>query len=171
MPEEAEANPQQTPKKGLPTKKIGIILGVAILQGGAFFAVFKMAGSSPDPAAATEMANLEETPQSVGVAEIALLKRFRVPNEKRGTPYIYDMDLSVVVPENRRDDMDKIASERSAEIADEIAQVVRAATPDMLAEDRLEILRAQFHEVLTRITNDNELIQRVLIPRFVPLPN
>lgn len=171
MADESASNPEGSPKKGFSKKTLGIVLGVAILQGGAFFAVFKLAGASPDPAAASETADLKDVESTVGVAEIALLKRFRVPNEKRGTPYIYDMDISVVVPENRKADMEAFVTERSAEIADEIAQVVRAATPDMLAEDRLEILRAQFHDVLTKITNDNELIQRVLIPRFVPMPN
>lgn len=151
-------------------KLIGIIVGVAVFQGAAFFTVFKLAGSTPEPAHGEE-SHVVETRPDVGVAEVSLVKGLKVPNDKSGRMWIYDIDISVVIGADQRARMEKIAEERKGEIGDRIARVVRAATDQMLREDDLQILRGQLQSVLSEISQDPELIQRVLIPRFVPIPS
>lgn len=162
---------QAAAKKGFPKKTIGIVLGIALLQGGAFFAVFKMAGGGPDPALADAAATAEEEGEmTTAGAEVVLLKAFKVPNDKSGRMIIYDIDISVVVPQPRREPMVELVEERSGEIADRVARIIRGATPEMLGEDDLTILRDQIHRMLLEIVGDETLVRRVLIPRLVPIP-
>lgn len=164
------SNLNPAPKKGLSKKTLGIVLGVALLQGAGFFVVFKFIGSSPEPAHGEE-SHAIEAKQSVGVAEVALLRSFKVPNDKTGRLWIYDIDISVVVAANQAQNMQELADAHAGEIADRVARIIRAATPEMLGEDDLSILRGQLTEGLADITGDQDLIQRVLIPRLVPIPS
>jgi flagellar basal body-associated protein FliL len=157
-------------KKGFPKKTLGIVLGVAILQGAAFFAVFKFASSGPEAAhgegsPAIEAASSQPT---IG-AEVELLRSFKVPNDKSGVLRIYDLDLSVVVPLDEKERMTKLGADHGGEIADAVARIVRGATDRMLREDDLRILRGQLLDELRAITRDEELVRRVLIPKFVPI--
>jgi flagellar basal body-associated protein FliL len=158
------------PKKGLSKKKLGIVLGVALAQGIAFFVVFKLASGGPEPAHG-ENSPAIETPASQPAtgAEVVLLKNFKVPNDKSGVLRIYDMDISVVVPQDDKERMTTLAAEHAGEIADTVSQIVRAAPDHMLREDDLRILRNQLLDEIRAITRDEELVQRVLIPRFVPI--
>lgn len=162
---EATAAPRRFSKKTL-----GIVLAVAVVQGLAFFLIFKLAGGTPEPAHGEGSHALEAKP-AVGFSEVSLLKSFKVPNDKTGRLWIYDIDLSVVVKEDRKGRMLKIAEARAAEIGDRVARIVRAATDQMLREDDLEVLRGQLAEALAEVTEDESLIERVLIPRFVPIPS
>jgi flagellar basal body-associated protein FliL len=170
-----EANKTDAPpKKKLPIKTIGIVLGLAVVQGAGFFFFFKStAGSSPKPAHGEEHPVIEAEPVKppVGQAEVRLLKSFKVPNDKSGRMWIYDIDISVVVAANEKDKLEALAEERSGEIGDMIARIVRAASDQMLREDDLRILRNQIAEGLAEITSDKNLVQRVLIPRLVPIPS
>jgi flagellar basal body-associated protein FliL len=163
---------EDAPKKGFPKKLVGIVLGIALLQGGAFFAVFKMAGSSPEPAHGEDSHVIEgpvdPSPQWV---EVALVRSFKVPNNKSGRIVIYDIDLSVVVSAEHHEKLKQIAEAHAGEIQDQVARIIRGATDQMLQEDDLELLRSQLYEGLVEIVRESELIDRVLIPRFVPIPS
>ncbi len=170
-----EATPTQDapppPKKRLPMT-LGIVAAVAVLQGVGFFIVFKFVGGRPD-AAHGETSHVIEgaaTSQPVTLAEVALIKSFKVPNDKTGRMWLYDMDVAVVVRADLKERMEKLAAERAGEIADCVARIVRGATERMLKEDDLRVLRTQLVQGFNEITQDEQLIQRVLIPRFVPLP-
>jgi flagellar basal body-associated protein FliL len=173
MADEKAKTETPAPKKGLPIKLIGIVLGIAAVQGAAFFFVFKGSGAKPHTATAEPAHAIEPEPEKpvLAVAEVQLLKGFKVPNDKSGRMCLYDIDLSVVVAAEQKEKMKKIAEERAGEIADSIGRIVRAASEPMLREDDLRTLRAQFTDALTEIVQSRDLIQRVLIPRFVPLPS
>jgi len=170
-PENNEA-PAPKDKKRFPVKIVGIVAGVAVLQGAVFFFVFKSAGARPESAKAEPAHALEPAPEkpAAGVAEVQLLHAFKVPNDKSGRMCIYDIDLSVVVAGDQKDKMKKIVETRAGEIADCVARIVRAATDTILREDDLRVLRSQLTEALNEIVQSKDLIQRVLIPRFVPIP-
>ncbi len=173
MPEDANKT-EAPPKKKLPIKTIGIVLGLAVVQGAGFFFYFKTTSAgTPTPAHGEEHPVIENEPAKapVGQAEVRLLKGFKVPNDKSGRMWIYDMDISVVVPANEKDRLEGLADERAAEIGDMVARIVRAASDQMLREDDLRVLRNQIADGLTEITNDRNMIQRVLIPRLVPIPS
>jgi flagellar basal body-associated protein FliL len=162
--EEASAKP----KKRLPMT-VGIVLGVALAEAAVFFIVFKFAGGGPQAAHAEASHAVEPATQPAGVAEVPVLKSFRVPNDKLGRMYLYDLDLSVVVPLDQKEHMEGLVKQRSGEIGDRIARIMRSATDRVLKEDDLRALRQQMLETLREIVEDESLIQRVLIPRFVPM--
>ncbi len=162
--EEASAKP----KKRFPMT-LGIVLGVALAEAAGFFVVFKFVGGGPQAAQAEGSQAVERATQPVGVAEVPVLKGFRVPNDKLGRMYLYDLDLSVVVPLDQKEHMEVLVKQRSGEIGDRMARLMRSATDRMLKEDDLRALRQQMLETLREIVEDDDLIQRVLIPRFVPM--
>ena len=82
---------------------------------------------------------------------------------------IYDIDLSVVVSKEEKEHLQEIAEQREAEIADRVAYIVRAAPHKTLSEPDLRVLKTQLLDELREITHDPELVQRVLVPKFVPI--
>jgi flagellar basal body-associated protein FliL len=156
------------PKKRFPMT-VGIVLGVAIAEAAAFFIVFKFAGGGPRAAQAETGHAIEAATQPAGVAEVPVLKSFRVPNDKLGRMYLYDLDVSVVVPLEQKERVEGLVKQRSGEIGDRIARILRSASDRVLKEDDLRALRQQVLETLREIVEDENLIQRVLIPRFVPM--
>ncbi len=173
QPAAAPASPPAAPKKKPPTLLIGVIAGIALLQGGVLFAVFKFMGGGPKETQAAQhepAIEAEAIKPEVGVAEVQLLKSFRVPNDKSGRMVVYDLDVSIVVPADKVEQVKKITTERAGEVADRIARVLRSATDSMLREDNLTILRAQLEAEMKELLGDASLLERVLFPRFVPIP-
>jgi flagellar basal body-associated protein FliL len=103
------------------------------------------------------------------VAEVPVLKNFRVPNDKTGRLFIYDVDLSVVVPLADKDKAEALVKEKLAAVGDHVARVIRGASERVLREDDLRALREQLLDALREALGEEETIQRVLIPRLVPL--
>jgi len=165
-------NQEQPPatKKRFP-KTLGIVLGVAIGEALVFGLIFKFAGGGGPAAAYGEGTHAVEAPTSrpVGLAEVLVLKSFRAPNDKTGRLYIYDLDVTVVVAEDQKERASALVQQHAAEIGDRVARIVRSASDRVLREDDLRALRQQILDALREITRDETLIQRVLIPRFVPM--
>ena len=104
------------------------------------------------------------------MAEVTVQRNLRVPNEKSGRMWIYDMDITVVVSTNDKERLEGLVKQRAGEIGDTLAGIVRSAPDRMLRETDLRALRYQVMEALREIVGEENLIQRVLIPRFVPIP-
>ncbi|MEW6253850.1 MAG: hypothetical protein AB1716_24655 [Planctomycetota bacterium] len=170
MADEQTKTESAATQRRLPVTLIAVV-GVAVVEAGAFLAIFKFAGAGPQPAHGEESHALElpATTQTTAVAEVPVLRTFRVPNDKTGLIYIYDMDLSVVVSAAERETMETLVKERSGEIGDRVARIMRAASDRVLREDDLRALRVQVQEALAEIAGREDLVQRVLIPRFVPI--
>ena len=162
-------------KKGLP-KTLIIILGVTIVEAGLFFAALKMFGGSPEKAHGEQAGgenvlhgdepHHEETVEAV---EIELLTKFRVPNDKSGTLFIYDLDLYVKVPKAKGEAIEKIVGERKGELSDRVARIIRGNDAGVLNEADLKTLRTQIRNSLSELAGDPEIISEVLIPRCVPM--
>jgi len=165
-------NEAASPAKRKLPKTLILVLGVAIAEALVFVVIFKFAGGGPEPVHGEDRHVIEgeAVNEAVGMAEVQVVRSFRVPNDKSGRMFIYDLDISVVVPADEKDRMVQIVEQRSAEFGDRIARIVRGANHRMLAEDDLRALREQLLEGMREIANDQSLIQRVLIPRFVPMP-
>lgn len=102
-------------------------------------------------------------------AEVAVLTKFRAPNHKSGRTFVYDFEVRAIVASARKEEMERLVKERAGEIADRVAQTIRAADEKILREDDLQTLRMQLRNVLTQIAGDEKLIRKVLIPKFVPM--
>lgn len=169
-----ETDSQPVSKKRSPVAlTAAIVLVVAVVEGGAFFALVKFFGGGPDASYGSENESLleESSPaeQDESVTEVVLLERFRVPNTKTGHTIMYDFDISVVVPTARKEEMDEIVQSRYATIKDRVTIVIRQAPPRVLNEDNLATLRRLLKQGLNEVIGDDEMIRRVLIPRCVPL--
>lgn len=166
------------PKKKLPMTAI-IIAGITIVQAAGFFMAFKMfAGGAPEPTYGAEHGEGEHhaegddphaQPAVQMTAEIPLLEKLRVPNNKSGRMYMYDLDIVIVTSAEQKAEVEKLKTERAAEISDRIAQIVRAADPRVLEEDDLRTLRTQMQAAISTIAGNPEIVQRVLIPRCMPI--
>lgn len=159
------------PKKK--SKKLFFIIGgaIALLQGVGLFVYFKMSGGGPAEAHAGEGPVIAPPPApEANLTEVELLKGFRVPNDKTGRMQIFDIDISVVVPLTKQEPFAKLTEQRAGEVADRVSRVLRGATPDMMREDDLQLLREQLKHTLDELTGDPEMIVRILIPHFVPIP-
>ncbi len=169
------ADPAPPPAPPKPRSKLplvlGVAVGVALVEAGVFFAVFKMSGSGPAPAHGEEshVVEGEAVIEPAGIAEVQVFKNFRVPNDKSGRLFIYDVDLSVVVPLAEKEKVETLVKENLAAIGDHAARVIRGASERVLREDDLRALREQLLDALREALGDDKIIQRVLIPRLVPL--
>jgi flagellar basal body-associated protein FliL len=150
-----------------------IVVVVALLEGGAFFGAMKFFGGGPAPSYGSEGNHAVEgppPPPEPASAELMLLKNFRVPNLKSGRTIVYDFDISVAVPEDRKAEIEDLAKNHDAEIRDRVFQIIRQCRPAVLEEDDFATLRMLLARGLGEIFGDAELIQRVLIPHCLPLP-
>lgn len=172
MATEPVENEAASPNKRKLPKTLILVLAVAIAEALVFVGIFKFAGGGPEPVhgEGSHVIEGDAASEAVGMAEVQVVRSFRVPNDKSGRMFIYDLDISVVVPADEKERMEQIVEQRSAEFGDRIARIVRGANHRMLGEDDLRALREQLLEGLREIANDQSLIQRVLIPRFVPMP-
>ena len=93
-----------------------------------------------------------------------------MPNNRSGRTILYDFDILLVVRADRKAEMEGIAKDRSGEISDQVSQLIRGADARIMQEFDFRTLRLQILHALNGIVRDEKLIQKVLIPRCVPLP-
>jgi len=174
--------PAEPPKASKKPLILGVVGAVVVLQGVGFFLYFKFAGgASPATAEAATagqsaagapadgpLPTLREGP-SRPTAEIQLLKNFKVPNDKSGVLRIYDLDIVIRVPADRKEAVKAKTDEHAGEVADTVVRIVRGASERMLREDDLRGLRSQLLEGLREVLGAETPIDRVLITRFVPI--
>jgi flagellar basal body-associated protein FliL len=167
-----EATSQSTgKKKRIPTTFV-IVAIVAIVEGVGFYAAAKLLGGGPQPSygePGEHYAPGEDPAVQSASAEVVLLDKFKAPNTKSGRLYIYDLDIVIKVPAQDKEQIEQLVGERKGEISDIVARIVRSADPRVLAEDELKTLRMQVQHALTPVLEDEDLIERVLIPRCVPI--
>lgn len=171
--------PQEQPaaakvKKG-PPKTLIIIIAVTVLEASLFFGAMKMFGGGPQVAhGAAEGKDLlkGEDPhksETMEAVEIELLNKFRVPNDKSGALFIYDLDLYVKVARAKQPAIEALVNSRKGELSDRVARIIRGNDAAVLNEADLKTLRTQIRNTLGDLAGDPEIIQEVLIPRCVPM--
>lgn len=165
--------PQKPARKGGLKGTIILVAIVAVVEAGLFFAAMKMFGGGPQVAHGEQpdtnhLAGAEPAATKESV-ELELLAKFRVPNDKSGRLFIYDMDLYVKVDAEHKGAIEKVVKERKGELSDKVARIIRGNETDVLHEADLKSLRMQVRHALGELTGDAEIVQEVLIPRFVPM--
>ena len=150
-----------------------IVAAVALVEAVAFVAVIKFFGGGPSVAYGVDDNHVLDggEPGATGnLAEVVLLETFKVPNNKTGQTVVYDFDITIAVPVARKAEMEQIIQSRDGELRDRIAQIIRQARPQVLQEDDFGTLRMLIKRTLNELAGDEEMIQRVLIPRCMPIP-
>lgn len=162
------------PRRKLPKTAI-IVAVVSVVEAGLFFGVMKMFGGGPQVAhGATSGDNVlhGENPtdkEKISSVEVDLLQKFRVPNDKSGHLFIYEFDLAVKVSNKRKEEVEKLATERKGELSDRVARIMRGNDASVLNEADLKTLRMQLRNAISELAGDPEIVQEVLIPRCVPM--
>lgn len=150
-----------------------VIAVVTVVEGAGFYGAMKMFGGGPQVAHGEQTeTNHAQGPEPVAhkpTAEVELLTKFRVPNDKSGRLFIYDMDLSVKVDAEHREAFDKLVEERKGELSDRVARIIRSNESEVLHEPDLKSLRMQIRHSVGEMAGDPEMVLEVLIPRFVPM--
>jgi flagellar basal body-associated protein FliL len=161
-------------KKGLP-KMLIVVIAVTVVEGGLFFGAMKMFGGGPQvahgAAAGKDVLHGEDPhkTETVEAVEIELLTKFKVPNDKSGALFIYDLDLYVKVAKAKQAAIEALVSARKGELSDRVARIIRGNDAAVLNEADLKTLRTQVRNTLGDLAGDPEIIQEVLIPRCVPM--
>ncbi len=171
MAEEATTDVKGTKRNtGLVT--LVIVLVVAVVEGAAFFTLIKVFGGGPEASYGADGQHVLEggiAQPAEKLVEVALLTGFKVPNSKTGRTFIYDFDISVAVPESRQQEVSAAVQRRDAEIRDRVFQIVRQASPRVLEEDDFGTLRLLIRHALGEVLGQDDVVQRVLIPRWLPI--
>ena len=170
----AKAEDTKPKKKSRMPLTLGLVLGVAIVEGFGFFVATKMFGGGPTVAYGEgehegHLLEGDEPGSTPQTAEVVLLKSFRAPNDKRGRLYIYDFDVVVKVSRQRTEEVTQFVVDRKGELCDRIARIVRAADPAVLHEPELKTLRLQIQHAIGEVAGDPDMVVEVLIPRCVPI--
>ncbi|GMU80789.1 MAG: hypothetical protein IT450_06145 [Phycisphaerales bacterium] len=172
---DAAAEPGKKARKG-PPKTVILIAIISIVEAGLFFGAMKMFGGGPQVAHAGEEAGGEnvlhgEDPAhtKAETVEMELLTKFRVPNDRSGWLYIYDLDLYVKAPKANEEKITAMIEGRKGELSDRVARIIRGNDAAVLSEPDLKTLRTQIRNAIGEMAHDPELVTEVLIPRCVPM--
>jgi flagellar basal body-associated protein FliL len=163
-----EAPPQDAAKKKRIPTTLVIVAAVAIVEGIGFYAAAKLSGSGPEASYGKPGEHYVQGEDQTA-EPVVLLEKFKAPNTKSGRLYIYDLNIVIKVPAHEKERVEEVVAERKGEISDIVARIIRSADPRVLAEDELKTLRMQVQHALTPVLKDEDLVQRVLIPRCVPI--
>lgn len=170
------ADGEQKPKKKGPPKTVVLIAIVSVVEAGLFFGGMQMFGGGPQVAHAGDEHGGENVLHGEDPAhkptesvEVELLTKFRVPNDRSGWLYIYDLDLYVKAPKSNEEKITTMIESRKGELSDRIARIIRGNDSAVLSEPDLKTLRTQIRNAIGEMAHDPELISEVLIPRCVPV--
>jgi len=173
MPDVEEQEVEGGKKKSRLTKTLALVLGIAVIEGAGFFGVTKFFGGGPQNTYGEEadahVLDGEEAQDIAKTVEIEMLERFRVPNDRSGRLYTYDISVALKIPGAREEDAVQLVADRNREISDRVARIIRAADPPVLREPELKTIRTQLRQAIGEVIGDQDLIVEVLIPRCVPI--
>ncbi len=167
---EEESDAPAPKKRKLPMTAI-LIAGITIVQAVGFFFAAKMFGVGANEVVAGENESVidDTTPNTPNTIEIAIVKKFRAPNTKKGALYIYDLDVVAKVRGFDSERVNKLVEDRQGELSDAIARIVRNAEPRVLDEPELKTLRLQLRQAIGEIAGDEEPFVQIFVPRCVPI--
>jgi flagellar basal body-associated protein FliL len=79
---------------------------------------------------------------------------------------MYDVNVVASVSGEKQAELKAQLERKRAEILDRFISTIRAADPQILTEPDSATLRQQFRQILVEILGSEELVKKVLIPRF-----
>ncbi len=164
----AEATPQQ--RKKLPLKTVLVLAAVLLLEAAAISTAFLVAGG---PAGAQAQGITPDHEAELQQPAELLVLEDRFPNNKRGTTYIYDTRIFVVVRKKHESDIAKQIESMKAQISDDVRLLISQAEPSQLLEPTLATLKRQIRAALDqRLTPDeegNSRVDEVLVTKFIQI--
>jgi len=148
-----------------------VIAGVLVFgEGIGIFVVTRMMYQRPATAEAAE-----QSPEEAAIAAIEDQVELALPevnafNKREGRLFLYNLEVTVIVPKDKSKEVEKVLEMRKSTILDRFNTVIRSADSKYLNEPGLETLRRQFRFELNKILGDDEIITDIVIPRFYQSP-
>jgi flagellar basal body-associated protein FliL len=138
-----------------------------LLEGGGVFVATRYMSSGPLDAKAEAAAEADEKGLDSQSIEVPVVD-FDAPNRKDGRLFVYTIEVGARIGEADADRFKKLVERHKLTLEDRLTNIVRAAAPEVLAEDGLETLRRQFQAEMSKVFNDEGVVQEVLFPVMMP---
>ncbi len=162
MPEKTE---MPAPQKG-GRKTLLLVAGLLLAEAGGIFAVMKFMGG-PSPVQGVEVDLRAEAEQN-RLIEMPVIQE-KLPNQSTGRIWLYDTEVFISIKARHQASVEKILTERSAEIRAGIRAIWAKANHEDFKEPQLQKLTSQTAEYLNRLVPADEegqpRIEKVLISR------
>ncbi len=145
MPPEAQESPRK--RRRSPSRLIVIVGGIVAVEALVIIGAMTLLGGPPEVEAADVPAVLE-APEEERIVEILVLDG-KLPNNKSGVTYLYDIEIYVQVKKRYSDQVAGELDQFRNEIKSEITAVWRTAEARHFQEPRLQSLTRRLQTMLT----------------------
>lgn len=170
----AENAKQEPVKSAMPVKAVGIIVAVLVLQWGSLVGLYMFMGA-PTPVAAESGGH--GGGHGEGEAAIAgdlpvevLVCGEKFPNTRTGRTYVYDAEVYVVVQRKYQERLEGQVKNMSAQISEDIREIVSRADRATLNEPTLATVKRQIKNRLDeRFGRDEQgksIIEQIVVKKF-----
>jgi len=162
------------PSAGSPKSRrmLTVVIAAALVlgEGLGIFIITRMLYYQPKAAAAGELTPEQQALRAAEDQVELALPEIDAFNKREGRLYLYNIEVTLLVPKNRAEEIQKILDMRKSTIMDRFNTVIRGADNKYLNEPGLDTLRRQFQFELNKILGDDHIVQDLLIPRFYQSP-
>lgn len=162
------------PSAGSPKSRrmLTVVIAAALVlgEGLGIFIITRMLYYQPKAAAAGALTSEQQALRAAEDQVELALPEIDAFNKREGRLYLYNIEVTLLVPKNRAEEIQKILDMRKSTIMDRFNTVIRSADNKYLNEPGLDTLRRQFQFELNKILGDDHIVQDLLIPRFYQSP-
>jgi len=168
--EQKQAAPAEPPKRS-PIKTILVVLGLLVAEAAVVIFAFST-WATPE---SVRGQGISETPEdALNRRTEVLIVNDRFPNHHTGRVWLWEIEVQVTVKQKHLDFVQRVLTDRNAEIKTGVSQIIRTAHHNHLKEPNLDTLTRQLSEYLKGILGEDAegepRVQAVLIPKCVGFP-
>ena len=153
-------------KKKLPIKVVGIVAGIMVAEAAGVYILIGM--TSPKPVAAEQELQGADHAAGQQTVEIELVDD-KFQNMQTGRVWMWDMKIVLKAAQKNQSHIEAELEQRSSEIQEGIAQIVRRAQHSHLKEPDLVTLSRQLTAYADKVfghdAQGNSRVERVMIPK------
>ncbi len=162
MADNAES-PEAKPKG---VKTLMLVAALLVLEGAGIFGVMKFMGG-PSPVQGVQL-DLEAEAEQNRLVEVLVIQE-KLPNQSTGRIWLYDTEIYISVRARDQADVEKLLTDRAAEIRTSIRGIWAKAHHEDFKEPQLQRLTTQAHDYLMKLVDGGQVeeprIAKVLIAR------
>ncbi len=168
--EQQQAAPAEQ-KKRSPMKTIIVVLGLLIVEAAVVIFAFST-WATPETVRGQ---GISETPEDAmnRLSEV-LIVNDRFPNHHTGRVWLWEVEVQMSVKQKHLEYVQRVLSDRSAEIKTGVSQIIRTAHHNHLKEPNLDTLTRQLTEYLKGVVGEDaegeSRVQALLLPKCVGFP-
>jgi flagellar basal body-associated protein FliL len=164
MADKAETQEAKPKSKG--AKTMMLVAALLVLEGAGIFGVMKFMGG-PSPVQGEQL-DLEAEAEQNRLVEVMVIRE-KLPNQSTGRIWLYDTEIYISVRARHQEEVEKLLTERAAEIRTSIRSIWARAHHEDFKEPQLQRLTTQAHDYLMQLVDGGQVedprIAKVLIAR------